>query len=143
MLWETIATLSAGLGAAGLMLALRLLWKTIPKSLLPIMAGLAMLGFQMMREYAWFEEQRLRLPKGVEVVATLESREWYRPWSYIRAPILQLAVVEQHSRGVGIMYVLTRHQKVEARLIEMDCGVLPSALVQQRIHKALCKALAL
>ena len=84
MFWELIATLSAGLGAAGIALVLRTLTlKKLPNWIIPVFAGAGMLGFQIYSEYTWFSHQRSLLPAGVEVVRTAQESSGWRPWSYL------------------------------------------------------------
>lgn len=84
MFWELIATLSAGLGAAGIALLLRALTlKKLPNWIIPVFAGAGMLGFQIYSEYNWFDHQRSLLPQGVEVVRTAKESSGWRPWSYL------------------------------------------------------------
>ncbi|GHG66801.1 hypothetical protein GCM10010919_14940 [Alishewanella longhuensis] len=84
MFWELIATLSAGLGAAGIALLLRALTlKKLPNWIIPVFAGAGMLGFQIYSEYNWFNHQRSLLPQGVEVVRTAKESSGWRPWSYL------------------------------------------------------------
>lgn len=145
MVWETIATICAGLGAAGVGLLLRLLWRTMPKMWIPMLAGAGMLGFQIVREYSWYGEQVTRLPEGVAVVATLDGKTWYRPWHFIKAPVWQFAVVERGSRaGYGVLYVLSRYQPTQAQRVSVDCNAKQSALPntppeqRERMIQALC-----
>lgn len=95
MIWELIATVIAGLGAAGLVLALRLFIKTLPKSFIPAGAGLGMLFFQIYSEYTWFEHTRSRLPESAVVVAEVAESAFYKPWSYYRAPVLKFITVDK------------------------------------------------
>ena len=64
MIWEFVATLSAGIGAAGIMMMIRLFIKKLPKWLVPAAAGLGMIGFQVYSEYTWFSHTRSLLPES-------------------------------------------------------------------------------
>lgn len=64
MFWELIATFIAGLGASGIVLSLRLIFKKIPKWLVPAAAGLGMIGFGVFNEYDWYRHTSTRLPGG-------------------------------------------------------------------------------
>jgi hypothetical protein len=84
MLWELIATVVAGLGAAGIALILRKLSRNkAPRYLVPVFAGAGMLLFQIQAEYSWYTHQASRLPAGVVVVKTVEEKAAWRPWSYL------------------------------------------------------------
>jgi hypothetical protein len=54
-----------------------------PKWLVPVFAGMAMLGFQIQGEYDWYDHQTSLLPNGVVVVKAVEEEAPWRPWSYI------------------------------------------------------------
>lgn len=95
MLWDLIATLVAGVGAAGIALLLRKVTaQRAPRYVVPVFAAVGMLGFQIFSEYQWFEHQQSLLPKGVVVVkAVTESTPW-RPWSYVKPQIVRFMAVD-------------------------------------------------
>jgi hypothetical protein len=95
MLWELLATIIAGVGAAGIALLLRKLTsQRLPKYWVPVFAGLGMLTFQIHGEYNWFEHQQNLLPENVVVVRTVESTSWWRPWSYLKPHTLQFVAMD-------------------------------------------------
>lgn len=84
MFWELIATIFAGLGAAGIALTLRFISrKKLATWWVPIAAGAGMLAFQIYSEYTWFDHQQSLLPNGVTVVRTVDQTAFWRPWSYV------------------------------------------------------------
>lgn len=97
MIYEFIATISAGFAMAGLALIIRHLSKltgmTTPRWLIPVCAGLGMLGFQIHQEYNWQEQQTNRLPEQVTVVKMVKGSEWFRPWSYIKPQTIRFMAV--------------------------------------------------
>lgn len=95
MLWELIATLVAGLGAAGIALAIRFISrKKAPRWLIPVFAGLGMLSFQVQSEYNWYSHQAGLLPEGLEVVRTVEQQTFWRPWSYLYPQTLRFIAAD-------------------------------------------------
>jgi len=95
MLFEFIAAIAVGLGAAGLALILRhLSGARLPIWLAPASAGLAMIAFMVTMEYSWSERTIERLPEGVVVVNASQERSWYRPWTYIKPLTLRLVAVD-------------------------------------------------
>ncbi len=95
MFWELIATVFAGLGAAGMVLAARALGgRRIPRCTVPVAAGLAMLGFQIHSEYSWYAHQRSLLPDGVVVVSTVEDSTAWRPWSWVIPQTVRFMAVD-------------------------------------------------
>lgn len=84
MLWELLATVFAGLGAAGIALAVRALTRRrLAAWSIPVCAGGAMLGFQIYSEYTWFSHQQSLLPDDVVVVRQVKETAPWRPWSYL------------------------------------------------------------
>ncbi len=84
MIWHLIAAIFAGLGAAGLGQLLRLAsGKRLPRWLVPVFAGLGMLGYQVYTEYSWFDHKRGQLPPSAEVVDEERSQVFWRPWTYL------------------------------------------------------------
>ena len=94
MIWEWIATITAGLGAAGLLMLLRLFYKRLPKSLIPAAAGSGMLLFQIHSEYTWFDHTRSLLPASAVVVAEVPESAFYKPWSYWQPQVLKFVAID-------------------------------------------------
>ncbi len=98
MIYEFIATITAGFGMAGIAMIIRHLTKfagiSTPKWLIPIFAAIGMLGFQIHQEYNWQQQQIDRLPEQVKVVKTVEGQVWYRPWSYLKPQVIRFMAVE-------------------------------------------------
>lgn len=102
MFWELIATLSAGLGAAGIALLLRALTlKKLPNWIIPVFAGAGMLGFQIYSEYNWFDHQRSLLPQGVEVVRTAKESSGWRPWSYLYPQTMRFIAADVKNAAIN------------------------------------------
>lgn len=97
MIYEFIATVTAGFGMAGIAMIVRHLTKLMgrqaPKWLIPIFAGIGMLGFQIHQEYHWHEQQIQALPEQVQVIKTIEGTTWYRPWSYLKPQVIRFMAV--------------------------------------------------
>ncbi len=98
MLFEFIATIAAGFGMAGLALIIthlsKLAGKRAPKWLIPLFAAIGIFIFQITQEYNWYSQQVAKLPKGVVVIKTAESSEWFRPWSYIKPHIFRFIAAD-------------------------------------------------
>jgi hypothetical protein len=85
MFLELVATFIAGIGGAGLMMLInRLTGRRLPKWLIPVAAGGAMLAATISSEYGWYDRTIDTLPEGFSVVQTVESRALYRPWTYVK-----------------------------------------------------------
>lgn len=112
MIWELVATVFAGLGGAGIALLIRKLSKqTAPKWLVPVFAGLCMLGFQIQGEYDWYDHQASLLPEGVVVVKKVQEEAPWRPWSY---------VFPQTMRFIAADVANSAQNKIDPNLILVD-----------------------
>lgn len=95
MFWEFIATICAGLGAAGIALIARMISaKKLPSWIVPAFAGAGMLAFQVYSEYTWFSHQKSLLLEGVKVVKAVEETSSWRPWTFIRPQVVRFMAVE-------------------------------------------------
>ena len=130
MLWEWIATVFAGLGAAGVMLGFRFFIKRLPKWSVPASAGLGMILFQVYSEYTWFEHTKSLLPVTVVVVAEMAETAPYKPWSYYKPQILQFAAIDtnqimavhQHEHWRQIrLYFFERRMSAHSLPVMIDC----------------------
>jgi len=83
MFLELIATFVAGISAAGgVMLLNKVLRGRLPRWLVPVVAGLAMLTATISSEYGWYDRTSAQMPDGFKVAKTVENRAIYRPWTY-------------------------------------------------------------
>lgn len=101
MFWDIIAMVVAGFLFAGLAMPIKFFYKKTPKWLIPFMAGLGMMSYQVFSEYTWFSTTQSKLPKESVVVATVPKTTWFRPWSYVKPQIFQFVVLDT-SQAVDI-----------------------------------------
>lgn len=84
MIWNLIATVFAGLGAAGLaLLAYSISRKRLPKWMIPVAAGVGMLGYQIYAEYTWFEFKQTQLPPASVVISSETHSIAWKPWTFV------------------------------------------------------------
>ncbi len=84
MFFELIATIVAGVAAAGVALLLvRVSRGRLPRWLVPLVAGAAMIAFTINSEYSWFGRTSAGLPENMVVVRQVAGRAVYRPWTYL------------------------------------------------------------
>ena len=99
MIYEFIATITAGFGMAGIALIVRHLsklgGKLTPKWLLPVFASAGMLGFQIHQEYHWHEQQIKQAPIELQVIKTVQDTSWYKPWSYLRPQTVRFMAISE------------------------------------------------
>lgn len=131
MFLELIATFVAGFAAAGLMMLLnRTLGGRLPRWLIPIAAGAAMIAATISSEYSWYSRTVNALPEGIEVARTVESRAFYRPWTYVkpyteRFMAVDTASVRRNDAQPGLVLVdlvfFGRWQQVQKLAVMFDC----------------------
>lgn len=96
MFFELIGTIVAGAAAAlGFWAVNRTLKGRLPKWLMPVAAGLAMLLATISSEYGWYERSVAALPPGMVVAETVEERAFYRPWTYAWPFVTRFVAVNQ------------------------------------------------
>ncbi len=84
MFIELIATVFAGLACAGIAMFLNTITgKRLPKWILPVAAGLGMLGMTISNEYTWFDRTAETLPEGITIAMTVDEQSWGRPWTQL------------------------------------------------------------
>lgn len=98
MFLELVSALVAGLAASGLVLLLnKILGGRLPRWLLPVAAGVGMLAATIASEYGWYSRTKAKLPDRLTVVETVESKAFYRPWTYLYPFVERFAAVDKGS----------------------------------------------
>jgi hypothetical protein len=98
MFWNFVATIVCGLAAAGVAMAIRAATaKKAPRWLVPVFAGLGMMGYQIYMEYNWYDQMTARMPAESVVVATESQAEFWRPWSFAFPQINRITVLDTNS----------------------------------------------
>ncbi|WP_066702928.1 hypothetical protein [Celeribacter ethanolicus] len=128
MLLEFIATISAGVGAAGLMVALRKFTRGgLPKWLVPAAAGLAMLAFTIWSDYSWFARAQATLGPDKIVATSVEKQQIWRPWTYAAPVTTQFIALDKAKTTVDgamvgtDMYLLSRRGDSAIVPVTFDC----------------------
>lgn len=95
MFWELIGAIALGVGAGGFALALRKITRgLLPGWIVPVAAGLGMIGYSVYMDYAWSGRTRAALPEGLVVVESGASSTWFKPWTYVIPPEERLAALD-------------------------------------------------
>ena len=98
MFWNLVATIICGVAAAGIAMTIRAATaKKAPRWLIPVFAGLGMMGYQIYMEYNWYDQMTARMPAGSVVVATEAEAEFWRPWSFAFPQINRMTVLDESS----------------------------------------------
>jgi hypothetical protein len=146
VLFELIAVIVAGIAAGGVVLILRRFVPILPRWLLPVVAGAAMLTASISLEYSWFTRNAAALPDGVEVATTHENKALWRPWTYAvpyidrfialdRAGTLRNEAAE--GQKLTSLYVFGRWMPVQRVRAVFDCttgrraDLLPGVVLEE------------
>ncbi|SDJ51282.1 hypothetical protein [Billgrantia gudaonensis] len=131
MIWHLIAAVFAGLGAAGIGLLLRTLSaKRLPRWIVPVCAGLGILGYQIHHEYTWFEHKRAQLPDSARVVDTEQSTAFWRPWTFLAPLTTAFTVVDEQSLASS------QSEADDQRLVEFILYRFEREYVERFSHQA-------
>lgn len=97
MFFELIGTIIAGVAMALLVWAVNrtLLKGRLPKWLMPVSAGLAMIIATISSEYGWFARTQANMPEGFVVAQSVEEQVFYRPWTYAVPYVSRFVAVDQ------------------------------------------------
>ena len=96
MFFELIGTIVAGVAAGLLVWALnRTLKGRLPKWLMPVAAGVAMLLATISSEYGWYGRMQANMPEGMVVALAIEEKAFYRPWTFVKPFVSRFVAVDQ------------------------------------------------
>lgn len=131
MFLELIAVFVAGFAGAGAILLLnRVMGGRLPRWLMPVGAGLAMLAATISNEYGWYPRTARALPDGVSVASTHDSSAFYRPWTYVVPMVDRFIAVDHETRQpnsdteglyLADLYFFARWQPVQSVEMMVDC----------------------
>lgn len=100
MTFEIIIVICVGLGAAGLVLApTKLLGIRLPKVVLPLVIGGAMLGYTEWSRYSWEARSVAALEPGQVVVQTFDYEGALEPWTMVFPRVNRLMVLDGAATG--------------------------------------------
>lgn len=139
MFFELIATIVAGVAAAGVVMVInKLIGGRIAKWFLPVAAGGAMLGVTIINEYGWFPRNKAGLPEGFVIAETVESKAFYRPWTYAFPYVERFAAIDagslktneaQPGKRLADVYFFGRWSPVRKLPVLADCPEKRRALL--------------
>lgn len=151
MFLELIATFAAGFGAAGLVLCINIITRgrLLPKWVMPVAAGAAMIGMAIWSEMTWAERTQQNFPDGVVVVEEISVSAWWRPWTYVtpqttRMMAVDLPSIRQNEVNEAVVLVdvilFARWQAPSALPVFVDCANDKRAAVSEAALADLSKA---
>lgn len=139
MFFELIAVFAAGMAGAGLALLLgHMSGGRLPRWMVPVGAGAAMLVTAIANEYGWYPRQADSLPEGVQVVQEVESRALWRPWTYAvpfveRFVAVDTAGIQTHDahpdQRLASVYFFGRWAPTDRAAVLVDCAAGRRALL--------------
>jgi len=113
MFLELIGTVFAGIAFAGVVMALnKLSGGRLPRWAAPVAAGVGMIGVTVTSEYSWYNRQLENLPEELAIIQEVESRAFYRPWTYAVPFVDRFAAIDTVS-------VRTNDQVPDQRLVDL------------------------
>jgi len=113
MFLELIGTVFAGFAFAGVVMVLnKLTGGRLPRWAAPVAAGAGMIGMTIASEYSWYKRALDALPDSLSVVQEVESRAFYRPWTYAVPFVDRFAAIDTVS-------VRTNDSVPDQRLVDL------------------------
>jgi len=139
MFVELIATIFAGIACAGVAMLLNIATgRRLPRWLMPVAAGLGMIGMTISNEYTWFDRTVERLPEGVEIAVTVDEQSWLRPWTQLWPYTKRFVAVDTATarsnenlpdQRLADIYFFGRWSPVNQAPMLYDCAGAKSALL--------------
>ena len=139
MFIELIATIFAGIAAAGLLMIVNIaLGRRLPRWLTPVAAGLGMIAATISNEYTWYDRTAEALPEGMQIAVTIDEQSRIRPWTQIWPYTERFAAVDtgnarrnanQPGQTIADIYFFGRWAPVNKAPVLFDCTENRSALL--------------
>ena len=95
MIWHLLAVFIIGLCMGAFAFALRKLSRNkLPSWIIPVFAGIGMLGYLAYYDYNWFSLKRGQLPAESVVIEQDSASNFFRPWSYVLPSVSSFVVLD-------------------------------------------------
>jgi len=100
MTWHLLAVFIIGLCLGGISFFLRKLSRNrLPKWIIPISAGIGMLGYLAYYDYGWFEFKKSQLPPQAVVIDQASEKNFFKPWRYLVPAVSSFAILDGQVRS--------------------------------------------
>jgi hypothetical protein len=143
MALELIGALIAA-AALGLMAwALRRWRPGLPKWIVPVAAGLGLIGTTVALEYGWYDRVSAQLPAGYRIVHVGDQAMPLRPWTYLWPIRMAFVALDPsrtmtHPQAPGLrlvtLYSFARWKPVEEGLMAVDCAGARRVMVTEGVE---------
>lgn len=137
MIFILAGALLIGVSAAALVaLPFRLMRKPIPKGILPIAGGVALVSFVLWNDYSWFDRTRSELPERVVVLDEARYSGAIQPWTLAFPRVNAFVAMDPNNarRNEGLpgivmvdVYYLRRYAPTLTSAHLVDCNERRSA----------------
>ena len=95
MIWHLLAVFIIGLCMGAFAYALRRFSRNkLPSWIIPVFAGIGMLGYLAYYDYNWFSLKRGQLPAESVVIEQNRASNFFRPWSYVLPSVSSFVVLD-------------------------------------------------
>lgn len=134
MIWNLIGVLITGLCMGAFAYLLRKLSRDkLSKAFIPIFAGVGMLGYLAFYDYDWYNFKSGVLPEGSQVISERRAKGFFRPWSYIVAPVNSFSVIDGTSKTmeqndqilveyIEYTFINDALERIETRTLVLNCS---------------------
>lgn len=143
MTWHLFGVIFSGLGLGGIAYLLRSLSRRrLPKWIIPVFAGLGMIGYLAYYDYTWYEFKLSQLPKDSVLIDHSRSSSFFKPWSYISPAVNAFRMTDgdiriRHQNGTRLAeylaYEFTKDptERVRIRIHVLNCDNMELASVDR------------
>lgn len=132
MFWSLLTAFIAAFAGAGIGLAIhRLTGRRLPRGIIPVCAGLAMLIATVALEYGWYSNVRDTMADDLVIISERQQQAWYQPWTYVQPWVRGFigyspAEVVETASGSGVLVVqLRRQERWQPQIVHpniVECG---------------------
>lgn len=99
MIWHLLAVFISGLALGGFgFLLIKISGNRLPKWIMPVAAGMGMLGYQAYYNYAWYDFKLGQLPERTIVIDVERNSDFFRPWSYFYPAVSNFTFIDNDVR---------------------------------------------
>ncbi|MDB6176967.1 hypothetical protein PAF17_05525 [Paracoccus sp. Z330] len=126
---EVLGVIAVGIGVAALLFAsfhaIRKFGLDLPRWWIPAGIGIAMVGYSVWNDYAWYDRAVGRLPSGSEVLLVGHEKMPWAPWTYI-APVavrfaaLDPATIRGAADGIRQAQIMLIERRGQALVVPQD-----------------------